>query len=88
MWVVKAKVQIHDLLGELFDFAVKGDVHVFRRADSRNSLERGVLACTSPTPYPSPTVISTRQWSLDPHSSTSFNARTFKLSWKPRDANT
>ena len=29
-----------------------------------------------------------RQWSLLPHSSTPFMARTFKLSWKPCEAKT
>ena len=31
---------------------------------------------------------SRRQWSLAPHSATPFIARTFTLSWKPREANT
>lgn len=53
---------------------------------SRRLWERcGVVA---DKPYPSPTSITTRQWSLDPHSSTSFSARTLMLSWNPRDANT
>ena len=33
------------------------------------------------------TSIIRRQWSLDPHSLTSFRARTDTFSWKPRDAN-
>ena len=35
--------------------------------------------------YPE-TWISSRQWSLVPHSSMEFSARTSTLSWKPRDA--
>ncbi len=38
--------------------------------------------------YPCATSISRRQWSLAPHSSTLFMARTFTLSWKPREAKT
>ena len=33
------------------------------------------------------TSIIRRQWSLGPHSSTPFIARTDTFSWKPRDAN-
>ena len=34
------------------------------------------------------TTMSRRQWSLAPHSSTPFMARTFTLSWNPREAKT
>ena len=37
-------------------------------------------------PHPAATSISSRQWSLAPHSSTPLSARTLTPSWKPREA--
>ena len=39
------------------------------------------------TDQPTSTSMSSRQWSLEPHSSTPFSARTLTSSWNPRDAN-
>ncbi len=46
------------------------------------------MPVTAGRPYPSEISMSSRQWSLAPHSSTAFMARTVMLSWKPREAKT
>ena len=46
------------------------------------------LAVCHRMPLPFPTSISSRQWSLAPHTSMLFSALTFRTSWKPREANT
>ena len=67
------------------------DLHLFNAEDTglgkkslRPSLGDGYSRYA--VPFVS-TSISTRQWSLEPHSSTPFNARVRTLSWKPREAN-
>ena len=47
-----------------------------------------MTACAAATPYTASTSISSLQWSLAPHSSTEFIARTAMPSWKPREAKT
>ena len=43
-------------------------------------------APAGPDPHSVAISISSRQWSLGPHSSTLLRARTLTLSWKPREA--